>query len=325
MIFLLANSVFTSKKARDTDLISLFRAAALRGHSLFIVKDPENPKLADESSFQLWKGKFPLELGIQLDWLAERCGLISSNAATRGAKRIAVMEDPQALKKASCVAVNVNAAVRLAALPLSILLENALSDGAFIRRTMPAAWRRKFLQWEATGVIKFEHGGGIGEMKRLVENFAQRQDDDDSSINSSAAWKISHFLVSDRDSQNSTGKLSREAGDLSRACESAGITRQLHILERRDQESYLPKEALDAIASGMTGADRDKLLAAIAAHFQKGKERHHLPLPALGKKSPFKNAFLSFETKISWDDNWFTADGSAREMVDLAESVSALL
>jgi hypothetical protein len=216
-------------------------------------------------------------------------------------------------------------ATRLASLPLFILVENALSDGAFLRRTLPTIWKRKILEWERAGVVTFEHGGGVGEMKRLVERCTARGNADPLGLGPSA-WRASHVLISDRDSLDLTGKASDEVRQLQRASEQAMMEDRLHILRRRDQEAYLPREALMTIAKSKTGPDREKMVEMLESHLATDS-KHHKQLPRITEASSswFKGGFLAFEKSIDWDDAWFEKDGSGPEMVDLAEMIASFL
>jgi len=325
MIFRLAEGLFTSDLARNVDLITLLRSAALRGHTLLVVADPYGSSYAPSKVFEQWAASLSSPLQREMTWLFERFCRIPSTAVTRGATTIAVKEPQASAESTKHIVLDVPEAVRLAALPLFVLVENALSDAAFIRRTMPLAWQRKIREWERAGAIRFEHAGGIGEMKRIVEHCSVNGSADPLGLGPEA-WCCSHVLLSDRDSQDHSGKPSREAADLQRTCARAGMANQLHMLRRRDQESYLPSEALNAVVATKTDKkDRTDMLNMLAAHSAIGPGRHHMPLPKIGDASWFKNAFLLHESSFIWEGAWFSQDGSGGEMVDLAEMLAAFI
>ena len=100
---------------------------------------------------------------------------------------------------------------------------------------------------------------------------------------------------------------------------------RLHILERRKQESYLPREALDEIVKRKSSAeDREEMSGCLDRHFElEDAERHPLELPKIGEDSWFKNAFL--DADLGWRDDWFGRDGSWPEMLALAETIASLI
>ena len=72
-----------------------------------------------------------------------------------------------------------------------------------------------------------------------------------------------------------------------------------------------------------SAADRATMQGLLAQHFQLGPRCRHSSLPRLGDSSWFKNAFLE-HAAADWQDSWFEADGSAHEMIELAEMLAAL-
>lgn len=325
VIFLVSGKLFASSRTRNADLLALLRGVALRGHTLFVVDDPHGSSSIEAKEFGSWVTGLNAMLQREVAWIRERIRRVPPTAVTRGATAIAVAEAGNPDLVAQRIVLDLSAAVRLATMPLFVLVENGLTDAAFVRRTMPPSWRRKIREWERAGAIRFEHAGGIGEMKKIVEHCSAGGTSDPLGLGPSA-WRASHVLVSDRDSQDQRGGPSSDVGDLVRACSRANMKDRLHVLCRRDQESYLPDEALRAIVATKSGKlERDDMLARLASHFANTKGRHHVPVPKVGEVSWFKNAFLRYESSIAWDDAWFVRDGSGPEMVDLAEMIAAFL
>lgn len=325
MIFLVSSNLFLAGKARNIDLLALLRGAALRGHTLFVVDHPYGSSTAQSAALRTWLNSLDLTLQQEVFWILERVGCISPNAVTRGATKIVVSNDDVPEEASRYIVLRLDEAIRLSIMPLFVLVENALSDGAFIRRAMPPAWQRKLREWERLGVVRFEHGGGVGEMKRIVDYCAVEGSVDPLGLGSSA-WKVSHVLISDRDSQDIQGSPSVEVRNLLRCCEEANMEDRLHILNRRDQEAYLPGEALKEILRTKDASpDRERLSAEIEAHLTQDEKRHHIALPKIGENSWFKSAFLVYESRITWNDAWFLSDGSAPEMVEIAEKIAAFL
>lgn len=99
-----------------------------------------------------------------------------------------------------------------------------------------------------------------------------------------------------------------------------------HRLWRRDQEHYLPTEALRVIVqSRVTNpADRSRLLADIDVHTEKKDDRHFSQLPKLGGAPLFKNEFTE-PSASTWSDAWFERDGAWPEMTQLAERIASAI
>ena len=324
MIFHVSRHLFAPGAARVTDLIALLRAAAWRGHTLMVIDDPARAEADTSVALVQWAEILTSPLRIEVMWLLEAVERITPNAATRGSPCIWVAQNPAATPTPQYQAqLDLQAAIRLAAMPLLILVENALSDGEFLRRTLPKNWRTKFIEWERDGFVQFEHGGGVGELKRIVEHCA-RGTGDPLGLGQ-AVWRCAHLVISDRDSTDEqAGAPSTAVTQLRTSCSNARMTDRLHVLLRRDQESYLPREAVDQIIASKTDARlREQMTALIDLHFA-NPTRHHAKMPALGQSSWFKNAFLEHGA-LPWQDDWFARDGSEPEMIDLAERIAAFL
>lgn len=50
-----------------------------------------------------------------------------------------------------------------------ILVENARNDGAFVRRMLPPSWRDRLQRWEEAAWAEFENGGGLPELRKMLE------------------------------------------------------------------------------------------------------------------------------------------------------------
>lgn len=324
MIFHVARHLFAPGAARVSDLITLLRAAAWRGHTLMVVDDQAYAEADTLAVLTPWANDLTNTLRSEVKWLLEAVERISPNAATRGSTCIRVERNPVERHNPQYQAhLDLQAAIRLAAMPLLILVEDALSDGEFLRRTLPKRWRTKFSEWERDGFVQFEHGGGVGGLKRVVEHCA-RGPGDPLGLGQ-AVWRCAHLVISDRDSADEqTSTPSTAVTQLRTSCNNAQMADRLHVLLRRDQESYLPREAVDHIIASKTDATlREQMTALIDQHFTR-PTRHHAKLPALGQSSWFKNAFLEHDA-LPWQDDWFARDGSEPEMIDLAERIAAFL
>ena len=324
MIFHVSKRLFEPGAARVSDLIALLRAAAWRGHTLMVIDDPARAEVETSAVLAQWAEHLTGTLCTEVMWLLEAVERITPNAATRGSPCLWVTQDPAATPILQYQAqLDLQAAIRLAAMPLLILVENALSDGEFLRRTLPKHWRAKLSEWERDGFVQFEHGGGVGELKRIVEHCA-RGTGDPLGLGQ-AVWRCAHLIISDRDTTDEqVGTPATAVTQLRTSCSHAQMADRLHVLLRRDQESYLPREAVDQIIASKTDARlREQMTALIDQHFA-NPTRHHAKMPALGQSSWFKNAFIEHGA-LPWQDDWFACDGSEPEMIELAERIAAFL
>jgi hypothetical protein len=325
MMFRIDGRFFEQGAARTIDLLAFLRAAAARAHSVMIVEDVLGSTTQEAVLFTEWQGSLSAILQREVSVLADVVRRISPNAVARGSKSIAVpfrradleVTDP------SHMVLTLPAATRLAGLPLFVMVENGLSEAAFLRQAMPAYWQAKLLEWVESGYMHFENAGGNGEMQRIIENFASGQSIDPLGLGA-AAWRSAHVFLCDRDSNVMDGRPSLATSKLIKACKKAGLLERLHVLKRRGQESYLPREALTAIVLEKTKTNpeqRTQMLELIANHFATEHTRNHEPLPAPGQSPWFKNAFLS--AGIRWKPEWFERDGSDAEMTEIAELIAA--
>ncbi|HID31137.1 MAG TPA: hypothetical protein EYP19_14220 [Desulfobacterales bacterium] len=205
------------------------------------------------------------------------------------------------------------------------MVENQINDSVFLRRVMPPVWRKRLEAWERDGELRFVNGGGLPVMKALVE---YHSDDDNARLAfglPADVWCLVHFVVYDHDGSVDTvpGEQSHLLGD---ACRLAGMGERSHRLRRKDQEHYIPIDALkDIVNARVTNpADRECLLAGIDRHYRLGIDRHFSLLPALGDSLFFKNEFTG-PFASSWSDTWFERDDAWTEMTQLAEQIASTI
>jgi len=223
MIFRVAAGLFRPGAARTADLITLLRNAAIRDHTLWVVEDPEGASDAEPQVFHEWTLSLVPPLQREVRWLRESLRRLGPHAVTRGAvvitvdsshpsasstgaedsgpDRVSAPPDAATATRTSRVGLDLASAIRLASMPLFLLVENGLSEAAFLRRVMPPRWRHKLTEWERNGRLRFEHGGGAGEMRRIVLHFAEGQSPDPLGLGA-APWRAAHFLICDSDTKS---------------------------------------------------------------------------------------------------------------------------
>jgi len=309
---------------RDLDRLALLRNAARRRHTLIVSTSPaEHWDARTAPNYDVWVAAMPQGLRSELEAIAERLGIVSVTAVTRGAQRVLVCDRDPGPEHLGC-RLSLDDAVRALSLPLHILVENQINDAAFLRRLLPPVWRARFDAWERRGQLRYENGGGLSVMSALIQFHC---DDDYARLAfglPAEIWRLVHFLVWDHDGDRSDtpGPGSAEVG---RTCNAQGMGERSHRLERRDQEHYLPISALRAIVEyRLSDADeRQRMLESIEFHAAKGPQRHFDPLPEIGSRSFFKNEFV--HANLHWPDHWFEEDGAWPEMTRLAERIASVM
>lgn len=312
--------------SRDADRVALLRNAAARRHTLIVSADPDTSKnMRSAPHFDAWLRTLNARLSRELQVIRERLHLVSAQALAYGAGRILVSARELPESVPGCQ-LTLEEAVRAVALPTYLLVENALNDRAFLLQTMPPVWRDRLKKWENSGMLRFEHGGGNSEAEKIIRRF---QDDNYSRQAfglPARVWLLVHCVVYDHDGGSDdfpgTGSKSLEL-----SCKNAGIHARSHRLCRKDQEHYLPKQALMSLLPdrGMSEAQRATAAERISEHFDRGPRRHfdELRLSDDGRDA-FSNTFKNkFEAPINWSDDWFQQDGAWPEMARIAEIIAA--
>ncbi len=320
MIFRVEDAVFAPGAELEVEKLSLLRNAARRRHTLLVLKDPyAAAEKQEQPDFDRWRDTLAKPIRREVDLLLESLRRVSANAVARGAEYVLVLRQPGANDRFDGCCLSVGQAVRLASLPLFVLVENAINDGQFLRVVMPPAWRNRLREWEESGELCFENGGGVSVMKKIVERFA----DDEQPVGPfglpPAAWRAAHFVLFDHDGDRRSSP-GVQAKILENACLGLGLKTRRHMLKRRNQESYLPREALEQILGQKNLPDFKEDLA---AHYAKPEEiRHFAKLPKQGRKDLFKN---EFGTLTDSPDDWFENEGCWPEMTALAEKIAAVI
>ena len=135
-------------------------------------------------------------------------------------------------------------AFRLADEPLVILVENRLSDGAFVERVMKELDQSLCtLCGRDSEPIRFDSVGGAGQMRRVVETRIGR-----------ASYRPRLVAVIDSDRKGPGDTESATAKNLRRACEAGGLS--CWVLAKREAENYLPRVLLGAKPNAGNRHDR---------------------------------------------------------------------
>lgn len=232
--------------------------------------------------------------------------------------------------------------------PLSVLVEDVVSDGAFLRAVALGPWRERLFQMLAEGHLKLVHGGGTGSMRRQLEVQLAR-----------APLPPRTFVLCDSDVLDPDNQHLNGSARLAHFCTERGV--HCHRLQRRSIENYLPLPALDLWVATKRAQVAVRLLNAFRRldpkqryHFNMKKglagDRDREPEGGLAlyadlRRSPFQWDSLQagfgedvaqlfvqhLETTppgkrtFRLEESWLVEDGQAAEVKQLLDQLLALL
>ncbi len=155
-------------------------------------------------------------------------------AASSGASKRKIRVEPGAHSRweGPVPVVTVDDALRLVTRPLGLLVEDRISDFAFLRAAAPPQWRDALDQARAEGSVEPEHGGGIPRMKARILDAATAPDP----IDRARLWVM---CDSDRRAPDEPNAHSEEIVELCRSTVSPWPI-PCRQLRRRSIENYLP-------------------------------------------------------------------------------------
>lgn len=145
--------------------------------------------------------------------------------------------------------------------PVSLLVEDAISDRDFLMKMLTVEERAVLQEQMRLGYVHFEHGGGLGNMRRRVMD---RQGD--------PSVRHTSWILFDSDAMQPV-TASKQSEDLRMACAEVPH----YQLSRRYMESYLPARALHSwAAEGHTRAERNSRFSTLTAYTSmRDEQRHH--------------------------------------------------
>ena len=125
-------------------------------------------------------------------------------------------------------------AVRLADEPLYILVENRVSDGAFVERVVKELDQSLYVLWQRPGEpIRIDSVGGKGQMAQEVTRRKQGK-----------PYRPRFVAIVDSDRKAPGAPASRDAQQLQNTCNQKNLP--CWILAKREAENYLPRILLSA-------------------------------------------------------------------------------
>jgi hypothetical protein len=199
-------------------------------------------------------------------------------------------------------------ALVLAEVPLRIVVENKRNDGAFVGQIVSAPRRTAFERALHHGWLRFEHGGGND-----VLGYAEALADQPNEVLRS--WAL---LDSDASALN---KPSKDASDRRKALRDANV--EVHLLERRAIENYLPPSVLfdwAKLPSGRNKARERRERRAAAEKFKQLSvaQKHYGRLKSvLGSDAGpiYRDARLEFPA------GWVQQEGFQREADAITDAI----
>ena len=122
---------------------------------------------------------------------------------------------------------------RFAEEPMCILVENRISDGAFVRRAVVELDKALHKVFGRPGEpIRFDSVGGVGQINAEVENRLGR-----------SPWRPRMVVIVDSDRHGPDEEASADAKSLSRYCNEQGVP--CWVFDKREAENYIPRILLD--------------------------------------------------------------------------------
>jgi hypothetical protein len=219
----IANEVFAAANTEHTALIRLCDNGFEGRHRI----EAENE---NDPRFQQWMAELssPLREACRLAFDA---GL---EAEAREPSRFAihVVADPSSDWTAQPPQLTLRDALAFLNTPFSVLLEDRVSDRAFLLTMATPEQRRWLEERERKDWMRVEHGGGLRSMLRDIEAYKQRD-----------FPRARVFALFDSDALR-PGVPSMESDDVRRCCEQSPQIEH-HQLGRRASENYLPREILE--------------------------------------------------------------------------------
>jgi len=139
-------------------------------------------------------------------------------------------------------------ASRLADLPPVILVENRISDGAFVKRVVTELDKSLHRLWQRLNEpIQLDSVGGVGQMLAEVERRSQGR-----------RYRPRLVVIADSDRKGPDDTASPTVRALCRRCEALGVP--CWVLAKREADNYLPRVLLDERQDA--GADHVRLVEA---------------------------------------------------------------
>lgn len=288
MIVEIQDEVFRQSAPRnDAALLDLFLLGFERRHVVRVV--PTGSCV----NFTAWRTRWGAHPVAEVVRIAIEQGIRDP----RDRKRIRVVARSESDWHDRVPRLSVYDAWRLAHEPLAVVTEGVQAEPWFLRRALIAhrEWRREIEDALMRGWLRFDLGGGLGNMRLRMEfeltEFARHR----------------YWVLFDHDG-DAAARPSAESERLRRSCKEAGVVH--HVFKRRMVENYLPREVLEAQPSS----------AKFSAYLALPEEERHF----FNLKSVDANVAQLFRNwNGEWRSEWFSAreDAPWRELSEIFRSI----
>lgn len=153
---------------------------------------------------------------------------------------------------------NVEEAIIFFNQPVSIILENNKNDSQFILAIFKYFGNKdKFSEYIKNGWITFENAGGCSNIANFVEGFLTKFNSIAEKNNKKVSDYFRGFVIIDSDKEFE--KQASKHTSLINKLQLLGIDTNVHILEKRMMENYLPKEVFENLYTQNTIQNNSEL------------------------------------------------------------------
>lgn len=329
-----------------TDALALLDvlAAGVEGRHVVLIDPPLRTSAAAKTSFQRWIDRLLAADGSIARSLRdhyERQSTRDDRASLRSEIRIVAAD--RSAWTARPPRVTPRDAQRITREPLTVVLEDAVNDGAFLLALTAVAGDAgtRLRDGLSRAWLRIVHGGGIGSIPRLLR-----------ALDEEPTRRLRCHVIVDHDG-DTPGAPSGSSLRVEEECAERDVP--FHRLRRRAIENYAPRKALDRWARGelfvrkevadelkwkkiVESATNDATLASRRAAFQvweemSPEERHHAPLKTLLCEDIAERVFAGFVAgkprpggapqpeRFVVQPEWLRSEGCAAEAEHLVESV----
>jgi len=238
MRFEIEIAAFTERGRDALALLDVLLCGAEGRHTV-VIDPPLRTSTAAREAFRAWRSALLVEGGVLAVTLTEhyeRKATRSDRVQLRNVARVVAARD--SMWSAEPPRVTPRDASRLAREPLSIILEDAVNDGAFLRVLSEVADESgsRFREYLGRAWLRIAHGGGIDSIPRLLRALEEVQIE-----RRRCVVMVDH----DGDTPKSPSQSSSRVEEV---CEDLRVP--FIRLRRRAIENYAPREALERWARG---------------------------------------------------------------------------
>lgn len=156
---------------------------------------------------------------------------------------------------------NIEESIRFFSQPVSIILENNKNDAYFIKSIIEYLDTNGVLKEHLkNGWIKFENAGGCSNVKNFLEGELNSFEDLAFRNHRNKFDYYRGIVILDSDKDYPTQSIQPKYGILLNFLESIGLKDNIHILEKRMMDNYMPDEVFDEIILELTNSKDDGIL-----------------------------------------------------------------